>query len=62
MAEVLNAGFDFGPDESSAGIVWHYDADDHEGFVDMNTWFYEWVETADGIEFRFLGDADTLIR
>jgi ABC-type branched-subunit amino acid transport system substrate-binding protein len=62
VADVFNGGFDFGPDESSAGIIWHYDADDHEGFVDMNTWFYEWEQTPDGIEFTFLGDADELIR
>jgi branched-chain amino acid transport system substrate-binding protein len=61
VAEVFNAGFDFGPEESSAGIEWHYDADDHEGFHQGDTWFYEWDRTPKGIEFTFLGEADDLV-
>jgi len=61
VAEVFNAGFDFGPEESSAGIAWHYDANDHEGFHEGDTWFYEWAETPAGIEFTFLGDAAEIL-
>lgn len=61
VAEVFNAGFDFGPEGSSAGIAWHYDADDHEGFHRGDTWFYQWDRTSDGIQFTFLGDAEELI-
>ncbi len=61
VAGVFNAGFDFGPEESSANISWHYDADDHEGFHEGDTWFYEWKKTPNGIEFAFLGNAQDLI-
>ncbi len=61
VADVFNAGFDFGPDESSANIAWHYDADDHEGFHEGDTWFYAWEKTPNGIEFTFLGDASDLL-
>lgn len=61
VAEVFNAGFDFGPEESSAGIAWHYDANDHEGFHEGDTWFYEWAETPAGIEVTFLGDAAEIL-
>lgn len=61
VAEVFNGGFDFGPEESSAGIEWHYDAQDHEGFHQGDTWFYEWKKTSNGIEFAFLGEADRLV-
>lgn len=61
VAEVLDSGFDFGPDESSAGIAWHYDENDHEGFHEGDTWFYRWDETPAGIEFTFLGDAEEML-
>ncbi|HEX6263047.1 MAG TPA: ABC transporter substrate-binding protein [Actinomycetota bacterium] len=61
VVEVFNAGFDFGPEESSAGIAWHYDANDHEGFHEGDTWFYQWDETPAGIEFTFLGDAAEIL-
>jgi len=61
VTEIFNAGFDFGPEESSAGIAWHYDADDHEGFHEGDTWFYEWAETPAGIGFTFLGDAAEIL-
>jgi branched-chain amino acid transport system substrate-binding protein len=60
VAEVFNAGYEFGPDESSAGIVWSYDAQDHEGFHQGDTWFYEWVQAGNDIQFEFLGDAEQL--
>lgn len=61
VTDTFNAGFDWGPEESSAGIAWHYDAEDHEGFHEGDTWFYEWAETAKGIEFTFLGDAAEIL-
>lgn len=61
VAEVFNAGFDFGPAESSANVAWHYDANNHEGFQALDTWFYRWSKTPEGIEFTFLGEADELI-
>jgi branched-chain amino acid transport system substrate-binding protein len=61
VTKVFNAGYDFGPEESSAGIAWHYDADDHEGFHEGDTWFYEWARTGSGIEFTFLGDAGEVL-
>jgi branched-chain amino acid transport system substrate-binding protein len=61
VSEVFNGGFDFGPEGSAAGIEWHYDADDHEGFHAQDTWFYEWQRSGDGITFQFLGDAAALI-
>ena len=61
IADEFNAGFDFGPEESSAGIAWHYDQNDHEGFHEGDTWFYEWRKTGAGIEFSFLGDATELL-
>jgi hypothetical protein len=57
---VFNAGYEFGPEESSAGIVWTYDAQDHEGFHQGDTWFYEWVQAGNDIRFEFLGDAEKL--
>jgi branched-chain amino acid transport system substrate-binding protein len=61
VTKVFNAGYDFGPEESSAGIAWHYDAEDHEGFHEGDTWFYEWARTGNGIEFTFLGDAEEVL-
>lgn len=60
VAEVFDAGFDFGPEGSSAGIEWHYDAQDHEGFHEGDTWFYAWRKNGTRIEFEFLGDAAEL--
>jgi branched-chain amino acid transport system substrate-binding protein len=60
VADVFNAGYEFGPEESSAGIAWSYDAQDHEGFHEGDTWFYEWVSTGDSIRFEFLGDAEEI--
>jgi branched-chain amino acid transport system substrate-binding protein len=60
VAAVFDAGFDFGPEGSSAAIEWHYDAQDHEGFHEGDTWFYEWRRNGNKIEFEFLGDAAEL--
>lgn len=60
VADVFNAGFDYGPKESSANVAWHYDAKDHEGIHKGDMWFYKWSKTDKGIEFSFLGDAKTL--
>lgn len=58
VAGVFNAGYEFGPEESSAGILWSYDAQDHEGFHQGDTWFYEWVRVGNDIQFEFIGDAE----
>lgn len=61
VADVFNSGFEFGPEESSAGVVWSYDAEDHEGFHQGDTWFYEWTKTGPDIKFAFLGEAQELV-
>lgn len=60
VAEVFNSGFQFGPEGSSGDITWTYDAEDHEGFHQSETWFYEWARVGSDIEFTFLGDAEEL--
>jgi branched-chain amino acid transport system substrate-binding protein len=61
VADVFNSGFEYGPDESSAGVVWSYDAQDHEGFHEGDTWFYEWARSGNDMTFRFLGEAHELV-
>jgi branched-chain amino acid transport system substrate-binding protein len=57
---VFNAGFQFGPQDSSASLTWTYTKTDHEGFHATDAWFYRWVKDANGIEYKFLGDANKL--
>jgi hypothetical protein len=61
VQKVFNAGFTFGPEDSSADLTWHYDATDHEGFHQQGAWFYQWVKSSNGIEFKFIGEASKLI-
>jgi branched-chain amino acid transport system substrate-binding protein len=58
---VFNGGFTFGPADSSGGLTWSYTAKDHEGFHATDAWFYKWVKDANGIEYKFLGDASKLV-
>ena len=60
VAEVFNAGYEYGPAESSSGILWSYDAQDHEGFHDDDAWFYEWSRSGSDLTFQFLGEATEL--
>ena len=59
--KIFNAGFTFGPADSSADLTWHYTASDHEGFHALGAWFYQWVKDKNGIEFKFLGTSKQLI-
>jgi branched-chain amino acid transport system substrate-binding protein len=61
VQRVFNAGFTFGPADSSADLTWHYSATDHEGFHQQGAWFYQWVKDSHGIEFKFIGDAAKLV-
>jgi ABC-type branched-subunit amino acid transport system substrate-binding protein len=58
--KVFNAGFTFGPEDSSASLTWSYTATDHEGFHATDAWFYQWVKDKNGIEYKFIGDAAKL--
>lgn len=58
--KVFNDGFTFGPADSSASLTWSYTQNDHEGFHAHDAWFYQWVKDKNGIEYKFLGDANKL--
>ena len=58
--KVFNDGFTFGPADSSASLTWSYTATDHDGFHATDAWFYKWVKDKNGIEYKFLGDANKL--
>jgi branched-chain amino acid transport system substrate-binding protein len=60
VANVFNSGYQFGPQDSSASLTWSYTKTDHEGFHATDAWFYRWVKDANGIEYKFLGDANKL--
>ena len=55
--KVFNAGFTFGPAESSGNLTWEYSANDHEGFHAKDAWLYRWVKDAKGIEYKYFADA-----